>query len=398
MLERFGFRDELEEDLLERARNLRPLLESQSARCEAERKMTPAAVEALEKAGLWSLTLPRRHGGLGVSSTTMARVWVELGKGCTATAWSHFILSMGSWMATTLPSPLREEMFADGAPRVCGGVNPSGSARPVSGGYILNGAWPYNSGCHYAQWAIFGTFIEDPDGGRTEGVVAFVPMTDVKIEENWNVAGMRGTGSHTGVAEDVFVPAHRLLNSAAMRSDFSHRIMEEPCDFFPGMQLQRAAILGVLVGAAEAMIERISAAALTRPVAYTIYKRQADSPVIHRELGEAVAKIQAAKVLMEHLTQLMDRDAIERREASDRERADNRACVSLAVNLVSEVVDQLMFIGGSSAFNDANDLQRYWRDVNMAARHANLIPNFGYEMCGRARLGVEPNIVPSYWI
>ena len=62
--------------------------------------------------------------------------------------------------------------------------------------------------------------------------------------------------------------------------------------------------------------------------------------------------------------------------------------------LLSAALEKIMFVGGSSAFAQANALQRFWRDFNMAARHAIYLPDFGYEVYGAMRLGISQTVVP----
>jgi hypothetical protein len=53
-----------------------------------------------------------------------------------------------------------------------------------------------------------------------------------------------------------------------------------------------------------------------------------------------------------------------------------------------------MFIAGSSAFLLSNPLSRYWRDAHVALRHVTNVPLIAYEIYGRDRLGIHPNIAP----
>jgi Acyl-CoA dehydrogenase, C-terminal domain len=66
---------------------------------------------------------------------------------------------------------------------------------------------------------------------------------------------------------------------------------------------------------------------------------------------------------------------------------------------VHSAIEQLMFTAGSSAFSLTNPLQRYWRDLHVALRHVNNLPQLGYEIYGRDLVGVKPNVSPpgAYW-
>ena len=59
-------------------------------------------------------------------------------------------------------------------------------------------------------------------GGIAPGII-LAPMSDLKIEDTWHVVGMRGTGSNTVIAENIFVPAHRVLTVETLAKGQSPR-------------------------------------------------------------------------------------------------------------------------------------------------------------------------------
>ena len=69
---------------------------------------------------------------------------------------------------------------------------------------MVSGRWPSISGCEDAEWAALA--VADGDGVS----VVSLPTSALTVERTWDVAGMRGTGSHTLVAEAVPVPEHRI--------------------------------------------------------------------------------------------------------------------------------------------------------------------------------------------
>src|SRR6516225_5445172 len=71
-------------------------------------------------------------------------------------------------------------------------------------------AYPFSSGCDYAQWAIIGTFLGDK--GDPWGVAdLLVPLAEVEIVDDWQVLGLLGTGTKSLVLEDGFAPEHRSV-------------------------------------------------------------------------------------------------------------------------------------------------------------------------------------------
>lgn len=396
MLTEVGFKDEIADEFVEKARALQPLLLKNALTAERNRRLTDEVVKALEEADLFKVAAPRRWGGLCLSATTMARIAVELAKGCPSTAWVFCISNSNSWVTSLGPDALQEEVFAKGVPIMCGSATPPGTYKKAEGGYVVNGAWPYSSGCLHSSWGMFTLADRAPDGHIVPGGAVYVPMSDMTIEDTWHVAGLKGTGSNTSVAKDLFVPEHRRVPPelpAGVHTPGKKHV-GEPSDYFPLLPHLRSVMLGVLVGMGEAVLERVAAASKTRGIVYTTYTRQSESHVAQKEIGEAGAMISAARLIMLDATRMLDSVALSRKPIQYLDQVHNKAQTCFATDLLVKAVDKLMYVAGSSAFAERNDLQRYWRDLGMAARHAANVPHVGYEMYGRALLGVEPNIAP----
>jgi hypothetical protein len=96
------------------------------------------------------------------------------------------------------------DVFADPDALGCGSGSPHGQGERVPEGVRISGRWPNASGCEDAAWAVLGLMA---DGQYS---LAVVPRTDLAVDRTWHMAGMRATGSHTLVAEDLVVPAERV--------------------------------------------------------------------------------------------------------------------------------------------------------------------------------------------
>ncbi|MEA3178803.1 MAG: hypothetical protein QOI59_2326 [Gammaproteobacteria bacterium] len=390
----WGFRDELVPEILEKVRALRPLLRKNAAAGEAQRSPTDEVIKAIDELGIWWMIVPRRWGGLGLSATAMAQINAELAKGDPSVAWVSQILNGTTWVGTLGSDALQEGLYGSGRPRICSAVTPPGTALPVEGGYLVNGRWPYCSGSRQAKWAMMGVLRLNADGTKTPACLAYLSMSDVTIEDTWYSVGMQGTGSDTIVAKDVFVPNHLFvpIEKSFNQHEAGKRHLGEPADYYSLVTLVRSTGMGLVVGAAEAMLEIVLEGAKTRGVVTTTYAKQADSQVFLHDVGEAATKIRTARRLIEGTTRAIDAAALQRRPLPPAERAELKADSALANELIVAAAEQLMFLSGSSAFFLTNDLSRFWRDINVAARHVTNLPNIGYELHGRGLLGM-PNII-----
>lgn len=396
------YNHEIEKELLGRARELRPLLRKRAPEFDANRRITDDVFKELTDAGFWDMASPRRWGGLGTSATTMARVGAELGKGDPSVGWVYTVLHGTTWVASLGPDELQEELFGNGKhPTICGAVTPPGEAVEVDGGYIVNGKWAYCSGSRHADWGQFGVSIKKPDGTVEPGGNVYIPMSEIEIEDTWFMVGMKGTGSETCVAKDIFVPKSRFFHIAKLGIGVhpeGKKHVGEPSDYWPFMPFLRATAHGMVVGAAEAMLEEVIEASQTRPIVYTSYTKQVDSAVVQGNVGRIAASVAAAKLLMEKTCGLIDKQGVTRIPMTPAERAQSKGEGSYTVDLLAQACHDLMFIAGSGAFAEHKNLARFWRDLNVGARHTANLPYVGYEILGKALMGVEPNITPADFI
>ncbi len=383
-----------EQELIERAAGLRPLLEQNAARAEAERRIPEKVIAALEAADLFELMVPKRFGGQAVSMDTVIRVSAELAKGCPSTSWVQTLMNVSSWFATRSTHRLQEDIFQKTAkPRLCGGLLPSCDLQQVDGGVLVNGRWDFTSGCLHSNWCICGVPMLKDGVKSDESGWAFIPMTDLTIEDTWYAAGMKGTGSHTVVARNVFVPAHRLMSLSGEHADIDWAARHEPesCDHWPLMSVLVLVLIGPVLGAAEGALEAVTAGALQRGIKYTVYHRRSDSAVVQHDIADAAMMIDTARFHILRAAADVDR-AGAGIQPDYLTRARLRADCGYAARVACDAVNLLVSVAGGSAFKDANAIQRYWRDVNVAGRHSALIAATGLEIYGRALLGVKGNI------
>lgn len=241
------------------------------------------------------------------------------------------------------------------------------------------------------QLGVAGTLA---DGSHAHGF-AYLRREQYEIERTWHMLGMKGTGSDTIVANDVLIPAAQFFNvslSGIGGHEPGKRHVGEPSDYWPFMPFLRATAHAVVAGASAEILERVMDASKRRPIIYTTYAKQSEAVLAQAEVGQAAARISAATAITLKNCELIDQAGLDQRRLSNEERALSKGEGSLAVELLSQGIDQLMFLAGSGAFADANPLQRLYRDFLFAMRHTANLPYVGYEILGKSLLGIEPNI------
>ena len=380
--------------LMERASAIRPILEANAAETDERRRLADGNVQALLETGLCRLMVPHRFGGYQTSIRTYIEVMAELGRGCASTAWVASLINVCAWLAALFPDRAQRDVWGD-APNawVAGSLAPLGEATPVDGGWRVTGRWPWASGCLHAQWAACGIHMKGPSGEFANLGLSLMPMHEVRIDDTWFVAGMKGTGSNTIVATDVFVPEHRFL---PYPQAFGGHYRTEHTDEV----VYRAAFVPITVlilapsqlGVAQSALEHAVGRAKTRGITHTTFATQAESSGFQMQIAEAAMKIDTAFLHARRAADDLDRYAQENRLMDVAARARVRMDTALAAKYCRDAVEILVAAHGTSSLADSNRMQRLWRDVHTASHHAITEWQINLEVYGKALLGVEPNI------
>jgi alkylation response protein AidB-like acyl-CoA dehydrogenase len=384
------FTDGIDRELVDRARELQPLLARNAAACEQERRIVDENLAALEAADLFTVLTPKRCGGRGATLATQLAIAAELGRGCGSTAWVQTLLNVTTWTASLLCVEAQDEIFAGGVPRVCGILTPSGTATPVDGGFLVSGRWGFASGCLHADWATVGVHVLDAAGVRGAHDGAYLPLGELGIEDTWHVAGMRGTGSNTLVADEVFVPTHRFaLSGYGGGGTVTPPAEAAASDTWPLGGTLALVLLGPTLGIAEGALATVLAKADKRPITYTSHERQIDSPVVLADLARAGLDVDTARLQVLRAAADIDGPAAAGGAPDGVTSGRIRGACGYAAEALRRAVDSLVSIGGASSFAEASSLQRSWRDLNVGTRHAFVATAPVLEVYGRALFGLD---------
>jgi alkylation response protein AidB-like acyl-CoA dehydrogenase len=380
------------EQLVRRAADLQPVLQKHANWAEENRRVHDEAIEALAEAGVFKLRTPVRYGGYEADTRTLVDVATELGKADGSTAWTASVYWIPTWMACLFPDEVQDEVFSTPDVRVCGTLSPSAMAAPADGGIVVNGQWQFISGAHHAHWQEIIAVLIGPDA-EPAPVMALVPMSDLQIVDDWYTSGLKGTGSVSTVAQNVFVPAARVIPlGAVLTGQYASKLnADRPIYRGPLLPIASASSVGTTLGLAHAakaaFLERLPG----RKITYTAYDQQAQAPLTHHQVATAAQKVDQAEFHAHRLATLVDTKGVEGSSWSLEERARARADMGSVVRLAKESVDIFTNAsGGSSIYNDVV-IQRIQRDVTAVNLHALMHPDTNDELYGRILCGQEPN-------
>ncbi|MEV4255800.1 acyl-CoA dehydrogenase, partial [Spirillospora sp. NPDC049652] len=316
----------------------------------------------------------------------------EIARGDASAAWIAGVNAITTWMTGLLPDAVQDEVFAEPGTRVCGTLSPTGMCVPAEGGLVLNGKWTFISGAHHAQWQVVVAMAPAPDGSFWP-IMTVVPMAELTVVDDWDTSGLRGTGSVSTVAENVFVPERRVLPLPLVLAEqyASEANAASPVWRAPLLPTASALSVGTAVGLALAARDRFLDRLPTRKITYTAYEQQAEAPVTHLRLAEADMKIDEAFFHARRLADTLDAKSAAGEPWTPVERARARADMGRAVRLAREAGDLLNDASGGSSIYSGEPIQRIARDLHAITMHALMNPDTNDELYGRVLCGLEPN-------
>lgn len=374
--------------LLEAVEKVRDVLAASAAASEHAATLAPAAVAALEETGLFTLKLPAALGGAEANPVTQIEIIEAVSAIDAAAGWC---LMVG---ATTVAMPgvyLADDavatVFAGGRiPRAAGCYMPTGKAIPVPGGYRITGRWAFASGIRHSTW-VSGTARVVRDGSTgAERRVFVVPTREVEIHDNWQVAGLRGTGSCDFSVTEHFVraaftwdheSAQPQRGGALYRLGWPAFVANEHAAFALGVA-RRA--LDTIVGIAGAKARGLSQTTV------------ADRPVFQRFVGTAEMRLRAARALALEVNAAAWSVVSAGERLTGRQHSELRSASIHATEVALDVVAGAFRYAGGSALYDGSVLQRCLRDLNAGAQHL-MVSDSGYEGLGQFLLdrpGADP--------
>ena len=381
-------------ELVRRAREIAPILQEHANWNEQHQRLHDETIQALEQAGVFKLRAPKRYGGYEADSRTLVEVLAELGQGDGSTAWVAWVLTSNTWLVGLFPDAVQDEVFSTPDVRVSGTLSPTGKAERRDGGFVLSGQWHFHSGSLHSQWSVMAAMSTTEEGMPTP-VAVLIPTAELEVLDDWDTAGLRGTGSVSSRAREVFVPAERVFSVLSLLAGQSASRLnaEAPIYRSPMVPTIAAAASGTPLGLAKAAMTAFFQRLPGRGIAYTTYDKQAEAPITHLQVAEAAMKIDEAEFHAYRAASLVDTKATSGDAWTLEERARVRMDAAMVARLAKEAIDILNTASGGSSIYSSVPIQRIGRDIQAANLQGMMHPNTNLELYGRIRCGLEPNTV-----
>ena len=190
---------------VERAKRVGALARENMERSEQLGQLAPPVAEALHSEGLLGMWTPRAvRGGLELDPITSLEVIENVSYGDPSAGWVLMAasLAIGTGAAYLKDEAVKELFGGTRLPVIAGQGTRPGKAIPTNGGFKLSGSWSFASGIKH------GTHIHTLGliDGTNEARIFVLPVGKAKLIDNWDVLGLRATGSIDYTTDNVFVP------------------------------------------------------------------------------------------------------------------------------------------------------------------------------------------------
>ncbi len=361
-------------DYLERAREIAPMLAAASDEIEESRQLPERVVEALIERGFFRMLLPRSLGGAELDPLTYVQVLEEIAKADPSTAWSLGQNSGCSMTAPYLDPAVAREIF--GPPRgiLAWGPELPGAGRGVAveGGIRVTGRWGFATGSRHATWLGAHVPIFEPDGtprlnpnGRPFVRTVLFPKSSAEIIDNWQVIGLRGTGSDSYRLDDLFVPQKY---TASRDNDAERREPGLLYRFTSGM-IYAASFSNVSLGIARGTLR--------------------ENNVIQSQVAQCEAKLRSSRALIHETLAEMWAEAERTGEFLYDQHVRLRLSTTWAIHQARDIVATVYGAAGSNAVFNENPFERRLRDIHAGTQQGQGRP-IHFETVGQVLMGLPP--------
>ena len=337
-------------------------------------------IERFKQVGIYRAATPKCFGGDALAPALFLQMIERISEADGSAGWVASFGSAGVYLAALPPETLAE-IYADGPDLVfAGGLFPLQPAEAVDGGWQVNGTWKFASGCKGAD--LLGVGI-GAAGGKPR--TAVFRADQVEIIENWDVVGLKGTGSHDLRVTDKHVDERwTFIRGGAATID-------EPLFRYPSIAYAAQVLAVVNLGLARAALDEVSRMAAGSGI--TGAPKMADRAYVRIEIAKAEAQLAAARGFFYNATEQVWNSILAGNPVTPEQTSLLRLSAIHVSQAGAAVVQSAYSLAGTTAIYLRHPLQRYLRDSLVVTQHAFLSEGL-YDGAGSVFLGVPP--FPGY--
>lgn len=360
------------QEMIHRATAMRQTLRDRQAATEEAGRILDVTNDEFVKAGFYRVVQPRRFGGYEFDLMTYVKVMSEISRGCPSSGWVLALTSGHPIILADHPEPAQIEAYGRDGEYRCPSLGSPIPVQRAPGGYVVSGCWDYASGCDIATHIMVGGLVPQ-EGGAPKPVLMLVDRKDYTIIDNWDMAGMQGTGSRRVTVENLFIPEHRVSPLAMWVGASGKKVHENP--MYNGRKAAFFMIEGgaVLAGIARGMLDLYDELLRNKPMRFAPKTKLMEHQEFQHYFGMCQAALDCAEAaLFKAVQDYMDAcKAQVERGVEFTEEEDRRLflLVQQGAKLAYEAADRIFSTAGTQVYQNKSMLGRYYRDITCLRTH-----------------------------
>jgi len=349
------------------------LIRSEAAAAEDQSAVTDPVVAAFIDTGLYWMMLPTEMGG-GCDIVTAIDVVETLCQADGATGWSFMANALTTGFAAAFVGERgADAMFGGPRPAITAGMlAPAGKAVMVEGGIRGGGRFAFGSGCAQADWMGAGMLLVRDgaplldDEGRPQARIAYVPRDRVEFHRNWDVSGLRATGSHDYVVADQFIASDFVVDGG----------LGQPVPPLRGGAIYSIGLMGFVaighvafaLGIMRRALEEITEIASTKSrLGYT--STVADNEIFKRDYAYNESLYKAGRAYCHEVFFGVQTTVLSGHALSTEQQARMRVVATWLTQVALDVTRFCHTWAGAAAIRNPSALGRCTRDIYAGSQH-----------------------------
>lgn len=378
--------------LLAAAKALTPFLAAQSPRNEAGGALTAETIAALRENGLFRMLIPHCFGGAEVDPVEALRIFEAVSYGDGSTGWVLMATQICTGAAAAyLPSATAKALFGEHISIIAGQGAPNGAAIPERDGFRLSGKWGYASGLKHADYIHTGATILDENGAprllpgsnQPEYRTFIVPVGDAALDGNWDVLGLKATGSIDYSIAEIFVPEAYTHSPTATEP-------RQGGNFYRLGLLAMTSIghSGFALGVGRRALDELAQLMQQKAPRRGALPPVAETEAFQQGFGAAEAQYRAARAFLYEIWDEIRATLDHGDTLTTRQMTLSRLALNHVTTVAAEVCAFAYKTGGGVALRDGT-LQRCFRDIHAGTQHflttGTVLRECGKELAGLAQ-------------
>jgi alkylation response protein AidB-like acyl-CoA dehydrogenase len=343
-------------------------------------------IDRFKALGVYRALVAARFGGDECSPAEFCRL-IELISQADGSAGWVASFGIGPIYLSALPVATLEALYAGGGVDqvFAGGIFPPQPAQAVEGGHKVAGRWQFSSGSMGADVVGVGIIPAVKDQAPLPRM-AVMRRDQIRIEPNWDVMGLKATGSNDLVADGVVVPDDWTFVRGGASS------LDTPLFRYPALAFAAQVLAVVGLGIGRGAIDEVLRMAGNRK-SVTGAPNLGDRVYVQLEVARIEAELRAARSWFYEAIDDVWRVLVAGGKPEDHQVSMLRLSATHAARVGADVARRAQMLSGMTGVYESSPLAQQVRDAQMVTQHA-FMGDITYQNAGAMRFGLSP--LPGY--